>query len=1237
MTGDDANRDINSSSLPEFDFLGEEKNVFLQDKGDIQDALDLWESSPLETVVAKVLSPVQNESNITIISHELIDLGMGKGDMGPVNKEITESSTEEPRGQAANPPVKCLYQKRGDGINNEESKGDCVFPSINKSDTVDTSGISGGQEPAERSSRETGSSGELEAIVKGPKIVIEKPIRVPPFSIVIDSVRCDGLNGRDVEILGKDRDLIVLPTVVSVSNEGRIPIVICNLKADTQILRRDSQVEVEFFHEQKHEINVLEGQQEDDNFWPETTETGELMSLFDFSEVPVDALEPLQQLVTEYKEIFLHKNIGLGCTNVVKHKIDVGESRPIKKRPYRVPHSQRLALNEAIREMLTQGIISPSTSPWSAPIILVRKKVTEDGMIKYRPCIDYRALNNVTKKDVFPIPNMDEAFDQLGGAAYFSSMDLCSGYWQVEMEEESKEYTAFSTPEGHFQCNRMSFGLANAPSTFMRLMTTVLEGLINNGCLVYLDDILRYDRNWIDHLKGLRRVFERLRKANLRLTPKKTKLFRKQVLFLGHSISAEGLRPDESKVEAIKRFPQPKDTKQLQSFLGLVGYYRKFILNFANISSSLTKNLSKNTNFVWESEQQTAFETLRNCLLSRPVLRFPDFAKPFILTTDASSLAVAGILSQSWEDGEHPVAYASKQLHGAQKAYSATELECLAVVQMVRKFRVYLLGKHFILQTDHKPLRWLLALKEPTPRLARWVMELSEFSFEIQHIPGRELAHADSLSRAIPEVFSLCADGAAQPFWDKQNIAREQAKCTELKPFHDRARLHDPSYFYDDDNVLYVVRCRNPDPQFVICAPRSMRNFILKRCHDNPLAGHLGFNKTLEIVQRHFHWEGCYSDVQGYVQNCLSCKKRKAKSTPVPLQPVVEATYPLEKLSLDIVGPLPKSDRGNRYILTCQDYFTRFPEAYAIPDQTAETIARVLVENIFCRHGVPKYILTDRGANFTSQLLQRVCKLLKIESIFTSPYNPGANGRLERAHQSFSAVISHYVSQDHKDWDEHLNFALFAYRNSRHRITGFTPSYLMYGRELSMPWDDILAPTQVSYAEEPSYDYVLRRRLQIAHAQALHASKSNTDLDHHRHNRNIEPNPLNVGQLVLLRNMVLKPGQSKKLVPRWVGPYEVSKVRSPVTYDIKHVREGRTFTAHQRNLVALPPDPDPSFPHPLLNREDSRQPSPSTSESEEMVTNETVENMKNLRPATLPEGPQTEPPCHPYNLRPRLR
>jgi hypothetical protein len=318
----------------------------------------------------------------------------------------------------------------------------------------------------------------------------------------------------------------------------------------------------------------------------------------------------------------------------------------------------------------------------------------------------------------------------------FSTLDLYNGYWQVEVDKDSIEKTAFSTPDGHWECLRMSFVLANAPSTFLRLMTEVLDGLLNKICQLFLDDVFLYSKTPREHLEALRSIFHRLRKANLKLKTKKFKLFREKVKYLGHIVSSLGIAPDPDKINSVLRFPQPITVLEILIFLGLVGFYRKFIEKYAHYARHLTYLTKQNIEFSWNTEQEVAFQYLKGALVSAPVLRIPDFTLVFILYTDASSYALGGVLSQIFPDGEHSIAYASFQLKKAEKNYSANELECYAVVRMVRHFRVYLLGRHFVIYTDHKPLKWLLTLKKPKPRLAMWIMDLSEYDYEVSYQPG---------------------------------------------------------------------------------------------------------------------------------------------------------------------------------------------------------------------------------------------------------------------------------------------------------------------------------------------------------------------------------------------------------------------------------------------------------------------------------------------------------------------
>ena len=367
--------------------------------------------------------------------------------------------------------------------------------------------------------------------------------------------------------------------------------------------------------------------------------------------------------------------------------------------------------------MLENDIIEPSVSPWASPIVLVRKS---DGTFRF--CVDYRRLNSVTHQDAFPLPRIDATLDNLGAARFFSTLDLQSGYWQVPVNECDREKTAFVTPSGLYQFKCMPFGLTNAPATFQRLMNAVLRGLTPSQCLVYLDDIIVFSSTFDEHIHRLRSVFGALRSANLKVKPRKCHLLQSEVKFLGHIVSSQGIATDPSKVKAAREWPVPTSVKTLKSFLGFASYYRRFIRNFAKISSPLNSLLVKDVPFIWTPEHQQAFVHLRDAFCSAPILAFPDFEKPFIVDTDACSSGIGAVLSQLDSDKvEHPVAFISRSLSPAERNYNVTRLELLAVVWACQTLRPYLLCQKFLLRTDHGSLRWLMNFKSPTGQVARWL------------------------------------------------------------------------------------------------------------------------------------------------------------------------------------------------------------------------------------------------------------------------------------------------------------------------------------------------------------------------------------------------------------------------------------------------------------------------------------------------------------------------------------
>jgi transposase InsO family protein len=849
----------------------------------------------------------------------------------------------------------------------------------------------------------------------------------------------------------------------------------------------------------------------------------------------------LEPVIRRYRHLFY--GLGskdLGVTSQVQHGIETGDATPVKRSPYRTPHALKGVVEEHIDDMLQKGIIVPSMSPWSSSIVLVRKK-SKTGTVNYRFCVDYRALNSVTKPDAYPLPNITETLDSLGKSKIFSVLDMASGYFQIAIKPEDREKTAFSCHRGHFEFSKMAFGLNNAPATYQRCIDVVLMGLKGIDCLVYLDDIICFSATMEEHAEKLQHIFERLEKANFKIQPEKCVFATDTVEYLGHICTPDGIRPDPKKVKAVNEYPVPKTVKEIRSFLGLVGYYRRHIKDFAEMAKPLTILTKKEVPFVWTDEQQKAFVCLRQKLSTEPLLIYPDFSQPFIVACDASTKAVGAVLSQMRDGAERPVAYCSRQLNNAESKYSTTELELLAFLFATKQFRVYLFGHTFKVYTDHRALKWLLNLQDPSSRLTRWAVKLSEYDFIIEHRAGTQMKHADALSTNIATV-------SKEVTLSRDEIIEEQkgdVQCEEYK--------HQEKFWIDKDGMLYYKEATR-ESRIVI--PRTLVEKLLQCYHELPFTAHQGVRRTLSWIGRKYWWSTMRNDVTTFIRQCDACARRKAgcRNT-APMGDALEARDFLDLVSLDVVGPLPVSNKGNRYLLTFIDHFTRFCDAIPIVRQDTETIAREFVMRIITQFGVPKRLLTDRGANFTSSLLKETCKLLRIQKLQTSSYNPRANGVCERMHKLLIDMLSHFVRKDAKNWDEYVPYAVMAYRAVPHCSLKHSPYYLVFGRDMRLPNEDDWKP-HVTNKEVTEDDYERHvRTLADRLREAGKAAKQQSELSHETakryYDRQVKLERYRKGDLVYVHDPTYKRGKAKKFEYQFKGPFEIEHKVSPLVYKVK--------------------------------------------------------------------------------------
>lgn len=909
-----------------------------------------------------------------------------------------------------------------------------------------------------------------------------------------------------------------------------------------------------------------------------------------------------QALLARFIDIFSKDDGDIGRTSVVKHRIDTGSEPPIKQRARRVPIAKEKEVQDMIDEMRRNKIIEPSSSPWCSPVVLVRKK---DGSTRF--CIDYRRLNEITKKDSYPLPRIDDTLDTLAGSSWYSTLDLKSGYWQVELHPDDKEKTAFSTGQGLWHFNVMPFGLCNAPATFERLMECVLVGLIGDACLVYLDDVIVIGKDFQHHLQQLEKILMKIKSAGLKLNPKKCNFFKNKVNYLGHIISQDGVQTDPEKIEAVQKWPTPKDKTEVRAFLGLCSYYRRFVEGFAEIAKPLHQLTEEKKSFYWSDSCNEAFKRLKKKLCESPILGYPNRDGQFIVDTDASNSAIGGVLSQKQGDQEVVIAYFSKALSRPEANYCVTRRELLAVVKTLRHFKKYLIGRPFLLRTDHAALKWLLQFKDPEGQVARWIEQLQEYEYTIEHRSGKSHMNADGLSRRpctedckhclrmetldkvqvlrlkpMDEQWenefrqALNEDNDLKPIIDWKKRGESKPKWQEVAPFSSATKSYWAQWesLVLKDDLLYRKweKPSGKDYQLQLVVPHMLVKKVLRELHDGVSGGHLGIRRTLVKIRERFYWLHLREDVEEWCRKCTKCAAVKGPHTRSRGKlRLYNVGVPWERIAVDVAGPFPVTEDGNKYFMVVMDYFTKWPEVFAIPNQEATTVAEKLVNEVVCRFGVPLEIHSDQGRNFESNLFQEMCKLLGIHKTRTTPYHPQSDGMVERFNQTLERHLAKLVDDHQKDWDKYIPKFLLSYRSVEHESTKVTPAFANFGRELRLPADLLTGGPPDDDNEEhlsvPDYVDKLREMLREIHSTMRDNGLAASERMKTRYDRNANHSGFSEGTLVWLHNPVRRKGKSPKLQRRWEGPYKVVTRINDVTYRIQRQPRGALKIVHVDRLA----------------------------------------------------------------------
>lgn len=815
----------------------------------------------------------------------------------------------------------------------------------------------------------------------------------------------------------------------------------------------------------------------------------------------------LFSLLNEFKDLF--EPIVPGSAKGVVHEIEVEEGiKPIFQKPYPMPFSKKDTVKREIEKMLESGVIRPSKSPWSSPIVLVLKK---DGSNRF--CVDYTKLNRITKRDQFPLPNIDQVLRQVDGAKYFSSLDLASGYWQIPMKDDDAEKTAFTTDDGHFEFIVLPFGLSNAPATFQRYMSGLLRDIKQTKC--YIDDILVFTQSWEEHLQALRLVFETMRAANVRFKQSKCHFGKSSMKWVGHVIDSDGIRVDPDKTSAIEKFPTPQNEKELKRFLGMANYYRKFIKDFATIASPLYELTKKGVTWQWSVAEVEAFETLKKRLVSTDVLINPDFSKPYRFYADASDIGMGGVLCQMKNGEERPIAYASQHFNKRELNYAPIEKEAAAIIWALRKFHLYLHGSKFSVLSDHKPLKWLCSRRDATGRIGRWQCSLLEFEGleGLEHIKGKENVVADALSR-VPEILAFNQD------IQTEDLKREQELDEAFQRLKGEMKLDHG--VWRKGNLVFV--------------PRSMIKKVIRSFHGNGI--HFGMTKTMQLMSYTLFWPGMRKDIEDFIRCCEVCtlaKTTKPQSAPVQSLPCVKK--PFERIALDYCGPFPLSKNGNKYILVIIDHFSRFVRAFPVETATSFMSVKCL-KKLMMDEGTPFSVLTDRGTHFTGETFEKFLRENGINHLYTSPYHPQCDGMAERQMRTIKQLVRADLLErtdfSSSSWDENVERIVAVMNRTIHPATGHSPFSLVRGRscaEIRFPWLNVEGGV---------------KQVKVPWSEISKRSEETLEAGRSKVNRERSLRSFSVGDLVWRK--VQNPGTLRS---RYDGPFKVINKIGNVNYKVQ--------------------------------------------------------------------------------------
>ena len=930
-----------------------------------------------------------------------------------------------------------------------------------------------------------------------------------------------------------------------------------------------------------------------------------------------------ERICEEREQAFSKNNKDIGKTQLIEMEIDTGESLPVAQSPYTLSLKHYDWVRTEIETLEKAGVIERSLSPWASPVIVVPKKSAPGEPPRRRLCVDYRKVNNLQQEikrgdkgtgclSLYPLPKIDEMFAKLEGAKIFSTIDLRSGYYHIGLTRESRAKSAFVVPMGKWQFKRTPFGLSQAPAYFQLLIDKVLMDC-GKFAMGYLDDIIIFSKSEEEHLDHLDDIFRRLEHFGLKMKREKCAFLKRHIQYLGHLVSENGFKPLPEKLKSIREMPHPKNPKEVKQFLGLIGYYRKFVPRFADLSRPLTLLTRHDADFQWTEKCQKSFDNLRQLLMQHPILKYPDQTKPYVLFTDASKIGWSGVLTQPYtEQSEssgrsrkpkyHPVCYVSGLFRGSQLNWAALTKEAYAIYMSVRKLTFYLEDANVTVRSDHLPLKKFLEKKTMNAKVNNWAVELEQFKIKLEWLPGTQNTLADSLSRLMdmtPEVkwepepdgqeFGATCFEELDPVQVQQvyveNIETLQVEtppeaCREVKlPVNTEQmkRLQK-----SDEECRTIVKKLNNNVQTAkiylledgllkrlwtdenitfkcLVVPEVLRDPLLLLCHNKN--GHNGARRSYQALKRNYYWPNMRKEVYRHCKRCVECMLQNQNTTEGAFGHFSAPDGPMQFICMDVVGPIsPMTSQGNKYCLTVICMLTGYTIAIPIPDKSAETICRAYRDKVFCIFGGSTRILTDNGSEFKNSELDKVCETLGIKRIYSPVYTPESNGKLEGYHKFFKACVAKHIRGTTLEWDELVPMASAAYNFFPGQASRESPFVLMFGRDPITPVASLIEPSPRYWGERGGKLHMdALKRLYMVTAENLKKARNREG------NREPKKRKLKVGDLVMVKDVM-----SAVFEPKYMPNYRVVAIYGENRIEVKD-ESGKTSLRRASHVKRIDP------------------------------------------------------------------